>query len=274
MLEVDAGELAALSSDLGTFSERCWVDPFLDDPHHIKVADVYQTVRKLIYGVREVLADIPVSRHMEAAMTQSENEVQEEEPNYRDFNDLRQALKSLLDALVVEFQGASFLYIPDHKVQFYKQSVALFGYEVTAWFPDSSDDISAAGRCYAVDEWTAVVFHLMRVAEYGLRALAKELQIGLSDRVDLESWKVVIDQINKAIKNYEETEPRSPEKSERLRTYSEAAVMLGHFKNAWRNHVSHARGKYDARDAVTVWNAVRAFMQGLAKAQIGAEHDL
>jgi len=238
MLKIKAAELIELAGELGTLSERCWVSEF--DSVDLKPEHVYGGVREIVYSMRGVLEDVPISRHLLAAINNSEFELRAEQYTFRSFEDLRRPLLTLLEAITIELQGASFLYITESRAPFYEQTTPLFGEAVADSFPAAVDDIAAAGRCIAVEEWTAVVFHLMRVAEHGLRSLARELDISLSDHVDLESWKVIIDQINKAIKAYEEEHPRSADKTERLRIYSQSAVTLRHFKNAWRNHISHA----------------------------------
>lgn len=81
--------------------------------------------------------------------------------------------------------------------------------------------------------------------------------------LELENWKNIIDQIQKEIRKLEQL-PKSPVKSETLQFYSEAASNFSHFKNAWRNHVSHSRATYDERQALTVWSHVRSFMENLA----------
>jgi hypothetical protein len=50
---------------------------------------------------------------------------------------------------------------------------ALLGDAVTAKFPDAVVEIRNAGNCLAVGCSTAAVFHLMRVVEFGLRALSR-----------------------------------------------------------------------------------------------------
>jgi hypothetical protein len=103
----------------------------------------------------------------------------------------------------------------------------------------------------------------MRVLEIGLHNMAK--QVGLAESaISLENWNTIIDQIEKQIKLSEKW-PKSNAKSERLQFCSEAASGFRYFKNAWRNHVSHSRTKYDEREALTIYNNVQAFMQILAK---------
>lgn len=172
-------------------------------------------------------------------------------------------LHILENSIATELTSSYFLRIPEGRRFFFDQRKPLFGQEVADIFQSASYDISAAGRCFALDEWTACVFHLMRVLEIGLRDMAKN--VGLDESaMELENWKVVIDQIEKKIKELEST-PKSTIKSEKLRFYSEAASGFRYFKDAWRNHVSHARTHYDEREALVIYNNVLAFMQTLAK---------
>lgn len=175
-------------------------------------------------------------------------------------------IRELYNDIIAEFTQYYFLMIPAERKPYYEQKVPLFGLEVDAAFPSATFDISAAGRCLALDEWTACVFHLMRVLEIGLRDLAR--WVGLPESsMEFENWKTIIDQIEKQIRNLEQA-PKGQEKSEKLQFYSEAASNFRLFKDAWRNHVSHSRAHYDERDAVTVYNSVQAFMQSLAKHNI------
>ena len=64
-------------------------------------------------------------------------------------------------------------------------------------FPGMRKDITAAGSCYATDNATACVFHLTRVIEQAIRALAKHLHVsGLKHEIDYEDWKTVSTAIN------------------------------------------------------------------------------
>jgi hypothetical protein len=164
--------------------------------------------------------------------------------------------------LVAELSQHYFIQIPYQRRAYYEAKNPLMGALVEAKFPDASRDVAAAGRCLALEESTAAVFHLMRVLEHGLRFLAT--RVGLSsDAMALENWKNVIDQIEKKIREMEGL-PKSPIKSETLQHYSEAAIQFRYFKDAWRNHVSHSRSTYDERDAVSIWNHATEFMQHLA----------
>jgi hypothetical protein len=145
----------------------------------------------------------------------------------------------------------------------------LFGERVNENFPSAVEDIKEAGNCYAHGNYTATVFHLMRVVEHGLRALARQLRVtfksktGASIPMELQQWEVIIGKIESKIDDISKR-PKSKRKSEDLQFYSEAAKEFRYFKEAWRNHVSHSRVIYDKHDAAKVIEHVRDFMQHIS----------
>ncbi|MCH7838133.1 MAG: hypothetical protein IIC26_06455 [Chloroflexi bacterium] len=136
-----------------------------------------------------------------------------------------------------------------------------FGRTIVDAFPDAARDVRDAGQCYALDQWTATVFHCMRVLELGLRSLANDL--ALPD-ADIEDWKNILDRIEKKVRQMEQG-PKSPTKIERVKYYSEAVAQFRLFKDAFRNHVSHSRTSYDEQDAAKVLGAVHDFMLTLVE---------
>ena len=102
----------------------------------------------------------------------------------------------------------------------------------------------------------------MRALEHGLRALAEK--VGLDQgAMSHENWRSVIDQIERKIRLIE-AEPKTPEKLARVTSLSDAALQFRYFKDAWRNHVSHARATYDQHSAERVWTHTETFMRQLA----------
>jgi hypothetical protein len=61
-----------------------------------------------------------------------------------------------------------------------------FGNAVWNAFPSAIDDSIEAGKCIALERYTAAVFHLMRVLEAGLKALAKALG---APRTGASAWE-------------------------------------------------------------------------------------
>lgn len=174
---------------------------------------------------------------------------------------LQLLLEEFNNNLLSDMCSSWFLMIPAHQREFYEQREPPFGVAVANKFPEAANDIAAASRCVALDEWTACVFHLMRVLEHGLRAMANDVGLA-ADAVAHENWKNIIDQIEKKIRELEAL-PKTNDKVERIRSLSSSAAQFRYFKDAWRNHVSHSRVSYDKNSGEPVWLHVKTFMQQL-----------
>ncbi len=171
-------------------------------------------------------------------------------------------VQELGNNLMVELSSAWFLMISADRREYYEQRQPPFGEAVADAFLGASSDIAAASRCFALDEWTACVFYLMRILEHGLRKLAEIVQLP-PEAAQHENWKNIIDQIEKKIREMESL-PKSQEKVAKVQRLSEAAAQFRWFKDAWRNHVAHAHATYDNHTGPLVWTHVRSFMQQLA----------
>src|SRR5690606_2199938 len=73
--------------------------------------------------------------------------------------------------------------VPPEKAKFF-ESDELFGTEVATAFPSARQDIKDAGNCLALDLNTAAVFHLMRVMEVGVKAMARHLKVRIKAGLD------------------------------------------------------------------------------------------
>jgi hypothetical protein len=177
-----------------------------------------------------------------------------------DFASLATRMTVLRQAIIDDLSQHVFLYIPAEKRKYLDPKQQLFGDDVHIKYPAARLDIAAAGRCFALDEWTACVFHLMRVLEIGLNRLAESLGLTLGPA---ENWKNILDQIEKEIRELEQL-PRDADKMTRTANCAEAAVQFRYFKDAWRNHVSHARAHCDEREARQVYQHVDNFMRVVA----------
>ena len=164
-----------------------------------------------------------------------------------------------------ELEAQLFFVVPTiRKPWFHEGDAAIFGNKVSDAFPDSTPELAEAGRCLALARWTACVFHLMRALELALHKWALELGVTQFSAIELENWKTILDAAEKRIRALEQ-QPKSMVKDAELKYYSET---LGHFrsvKDAWRNHVAHARERYDEERTLPIANHVREFMRLLAE---------
>jgi hypothetical protein len=105
----------------------------------------------------------------------------------------------------------------------------------------------------------------MRVAEYGLRALAFDRRVSIPKNkpIDLATWEDILKELEKteaAIQNY----PKTLAREAQYEFVHGAMMEFKRFKNVFRNRVAHTRQSYDRDEAMSVLNHVRAFMQILA----------
>lgn len=140
----------------------------------------------------------------------------------------------------------------------YETPARWYGERLDREFPSIVADLSAACRCYALQEYTACVFHAMRVAEFGVVALGDLAQI----EQQRENWTMgqAIAQVEGRLKElYLRGEDRGS-----IEFLSEALTLLRGFKDVWRNPVSHGNRQYDRETAERVLDSVRHFMRTLA----------
>lgn len=172
---------------------------------------------------------------------------------------VRTRIRVLQEVIVAELENRKFLWVdPEHSA--IVDNDRAFGMAVWDKFPSARIDIREAGNCIAAECPTAAVFHLMRVLEHGLRALAG--QVGKS--FDIQQWHNIIEEIESEVKRLAKTLPRGLAKNDRLQFLSEAAKEFAYFKDGWRNYVSHSRRSYDAHAALSVFDHAKTFMAHLA----------
>jgi hypothetical protein len=136
--------------------------------------------------------------------------------------------------------------------------------DVKRQFPSAKPDIASALNCYMFDENTACVFHLMRIAEHGLRALARERRVSIPKRpLEWANWRDIIRAIgqkSEAIANRR----AGPARDAALEFYRGSLGEFEAFKDTYRNNVMHSRKTYDEREADSALFHVREFMTRLA----------
>ena len=172
--------------------------------------------------------------------------------------------------IVSELENKKFLKISDDRGEFIDNE-RLFGDQVHDAFSSAKEDIIEVGNCLAVECNTAAVFHLMRICEFGLRALAKDRNIEFKDKpLELKEWGQIVPKLDSVLKEMRDTDVkrwRTPEiKESQIHFYSELMPDARAFNEAWRRHLSHADPEafYDRNYAASIMEHVKNFMQRLA----------
>jgi hypothetical protein len=157
-------------------------------------------------------------------------------------SELQWKLDSLLSQIQNESQKRIFVVIDYADARFFEND-RLFGDTVYANFPTARDDIKESGNCLAAGRATACIFHLMRVAEIGLRVLAWDRRVRFlkNPHIPIENrqWEEILIELEKSeaeIQKYKNTSAREAQ----LAFYHEAMVELRAFKGLPAYHRASA----------------------------------
>lgn len=185
--------------------------------------------------------------------------------------ELNTRARALRDAITTELKDYLFYQYPKDKGKKFRSWKRDWETSIKA-FPAIEWDVYEATDCYALQHNTASVFHSMRVAEIGLRALAKERKIRLKKDKPLEwgTWQDIIRELDDEIKIIAGKKAGSA-KDTALAFYSGARADLNGFKDEYRNLVMHVRARYDEFQALRALTNVHDFMERLA-AKIDYRH--
>jgi hypothetical protein len=193
----------------------------------------------------------------------------------RDFTyqDSRSAFQNLFLVLKAELEPRALLYLAPNERALYEHGPFPFGSVVDAAFPSAREDISEAYKCMGLGRATATVYHLMCVAEVGLRVLAWDRRVKFFNsrgkpkkRVDLTllDWVKILEALERAESQIEQF-PATRARESQFAFYHGAMIQLRAFKNMFRNRTMHARERYDIHRALSALISVRTFMITLAE---------
>jgi hypothetical protein len=181
---------------------------------------------------------------------------------------LRMQLEELRRDIDGDLALRRFAFVPMSKANIYDN-------RVTAWeaiwkrFPETETDARDCVDAYVLGLNAATVFHAMRVAECGLRALAEKLKVKLTQKekkplpIQFAEWNTVITGCQNKI-NVLRQKAKSVKVNTALNFYSDTAQQCQFLKDIWRNDAAHSRKKYDEIEALGAMSRARDFMQLLS----------
>jgi hypothetical protein len=176
--------------------------------------------------------------------------------------------KDMQRRLIEASEDMTFLAVDYPDAIKYQGGEQLFGSEVVDAFPSTAQDIDEAGKCLALDRPTACVFHLTRVLQAGLYALASDLGVKATGR----NWGLVIGDMEKEIARQKKAGPgtkasasvKASWKAE-VEFHAAAAMHFSHLTDAFRNRTIHKTGYlFKQEKAQSIFDHARDFMQHLA----------
>jgi hypothetical protein len=169
-----------------------------------------------------------------------------------------------LDLRLMDDLGRKKLFaMSDEDLRYYEPTAPLFGTDFSVKFQtNGAFELDEAAKCKAFGRPTAAAFHLMRVMEIAIQALAKCLGIPDPTRPVERNWGFILGEIWKGI------EKRWPTAKDRMhgdgQLLEELYASLDAVKNPWRNGTMHVEKKYTDDEAEHILIAVRGFTKKLA----------
>jgi hypothetical protein len=191
-------------------------------------------------------------------------------PNVADFSGMHMEMIHLQQGLMLDM--GKFKFFQMERPEFFEDD-RFFGPEIILNFPSAKQDMLGAANCLCVDLNTAAVFHLMRVVEWGLRALCCHL--GLTEvvvdkknakaiPVEFAVWDRILNQLPAKAEERINIISDREQRHHAQTLYYPLIEEVNGFKEAWRNHVMHSRAHYTYEDAVAIHSHVKRFMNRLA----------
>ncbi len=174
--------------------------------------------------------------------------------------DIRAELKQLKKNIEIVLSERIFVCVEEDKTNEFLQWEKTWK-RVLDHFSGAKYDIGEAVSCFAVQSYTATVFHMLRVAEFGLRSLAGTLGVILKHDIEVEDWHAVLKAVEDKLEALQKIS-RSQAREAELKLYSEAASHLRYLK-AWRNEMAHVRCSYGVGEAISSLTRVRELLEPL-----------
>jgi hypothetical protein len=179
---------------------------------------------------------------------------------------------SLRDLFNSELESRNFLFIPEDKIDFFKNKSPFDEggkFEVLQNFPIATAEAEKASKCFALDQFTACVFHLMRVMEVALRVFSKNVLPANSVPVIYRdrNWGSMLKALKVLIDNNNSKKPNPPAPTDwpkRKHFCENTYAFIEGVRNPWRNGTMHIERDYNEQEALEIFNAVKALMRNLA----------
>jgi hypothetical protein len=181
---------------------------------------------------------------------------------------LARDLEGIRNRLYTSLSKRRFAYIPEGVSQYFEQD-RLFGDDIYVKFPGARDDIKDAGNCIAANLHTAAVFHLMRVAEFGFRYVAKRARIPLKEKgkplpVDFAGWEKVIDGLKRRSEALRQT-PKGSKRERKAQLYADLSDQCAYIRDIYRDKTMHARKRYNEPEAIAAFIRIKQLMTLLSQ---------
>jgi len=247
MLEFNAETFFYLSARLHGLSIALTVSP-----DSSQVAAAWDSLGQELEGVRTSCEELGLT----LSVMQANRAIASWEANRR--ADCGAEIIALKNRISDEFSQRKFFCVEKDRTDFLSRVGDWTELERTR--PSVVIEIARAARCFEYGENTSAVFHLMRVVDSGLRAVAASLGIGYS----ANNWSGIGDDIRKKMEQKYQAKTEEWRKSEPF--YAEILTDLQAISKGHRNPVLHEiERSYDEKETRYLITVIFAFTIHIGK---------
>jgi len=262
MLELNASAFYAATStivDIGAWlaAQRTMEDSlFREDALIDHKAREYLTdhFRKLPDHLRKLGANISQMAVQEAIDT-----INSTNATWRDVRFLAEEVRNSIRR---ELTSVTMFIIEAEGKRYYSPKESLFGVEFEKNYPSASFDLDEAAKCLALKRPMATVFHLMRLMEIGLKAVAAWLSIPPPTSGGDRNWFNILKKIKDAAAA--RTVDKAWKSADDRDLLDDIYASLDAVRIAWRNTTMHVEDKRTPEEAEHIFLAIKGFMKKLA----------
>lgn len=170
-----------------------------------------------------------------------------------DSDTVNRALSELDDRLIDETESLKFFHVKSEKITWFDNTEPA-GEQFKANFPKANAELIEAGNCFALDRYTACVFHLTRALEIVLSSLHRTLGIPEPADEHDKTWGRTLGRIADKIKENEKSPPAGWNND--VEFFKKVYGLLVAAKTPFRDTTIHVASVYDETGAGGVLMAV------------------
>lgn len=183
---------------------------------------------------------------------------------WTDWKKIKECVEEISKTLTRELSLKTILVLGSQEANYYSPKSPLFGQNFADKFKtDGAFELDEAAKCLALSRPTAAVFHLMRILEIGINALAESLGIPNPVKPAERNWAIILKRIKE-----DGIDKKWPTAALRMSgeglLFESLYASLDAVKNPWRNETMHVSGKYTDDEAKHIFVAVEGFMKKLS----------
>jgi hypothetical protein len=167
---------------------------------------------------------------------------------------LSAALTNIRYSFEYELKKEVFLQLRPEHGSLYTGRRQFLSRKVLKDMPELNKEVARARRCFALEEYTAAAFHLIRITEYLLQGFLKKL--ALTPNPEQDTWGSVLKQTKDCIWNWDKKHPHCKYK----KPYQACWNRLNGVCPS-RNDLIHHNQNYSEKDAIDLKGTIQLCIQ-------------